>query len=678
MAGLLTHRWQWRGPGRVLRDPVVVARLLQRCARAGDAARGEQLHALLVTSAAAAATFVANHLVSMYAKCGRVDRALAVFDAMPSRNLVSFSALVSGLAQNAAFARALAAFSAMLAAGEFHTQPLCRSVYSSGFNVDLFVASNLVNLYAKCGSMGEALKVFDEMPHKDEVAWTAVIDGHAKNANLSEAVSAFRDMLREGAVNADQHVLCSALSACGILNSPRLGTSLHSYVIKVGLSSDTSVRNALTGMYAKARDMESATIVVGADAACWNVVSSTSLIDGYIEMGRIEEAVRTYSESRRRCIEPNEFTFSSMIKGCAAQAALEQGAQLHAHVIKANFFKDPFVSSTLVDMYGKCGLLNFAIQLFDEITNPTDIAWNSLISALAQHGKGKDAVRAFDRLILAGIRPSYITFISLLMACSHSGLVEEGLKYFDLMKEKYGIEPREEHYSCIIDMYSRAGRLREAEEFIREMPVEPNAYGWCSLLGACRIRGNKELGELAAENLLKLEPENSGIHVLLSGIYASLGQWEDVKALRKLMRDSRVKKLPGFSWVDVNNKTHVFGSEDWSHPRKDEIYMKLEEISMKIREEGYVPDTGALSCNLEDSLKERILYHHSERIAVAFALIGVPAGKPIIVKKNLRVCADCHAAMKLISKAERREIILRDNTRFHHFAGGSCSCGDFW
>jgi pentatricopeptide repeat protein len=256
--------------------------------------------------------------------------------------------------------------------------------------------------------------------------------------------------------------------------------------------------------------------------------------------------------------------------------------------------------------------------------------------------------------------------------------VDEGLKYFYSMKDEHGIEPKEEHFSCIIDMYGRAGRLYEAEKFISEMPVKPNAHGWCSLLGACRMRGNKELGEIAAQNLMKLEPDNTGIHVSLSGIYASLGQWEDVKAVRKLMRDSRIKKLPGFSWVDANKQTHVFGSEDWSHPQQEQIYKKLEELSERIKEEGYVPDTTSLPLNLEDSAKERLLRYHSERIAVAFALISMPPTKLIIVKKNLRICADCHSALKFISKIESRDIIVRDNFRFHHFVKGRCSCGDYW
>uniref|UniRef100_A0A0D9XKW8 DYW domain-containing protein n=1 Tax=Leersia perrieri TaxID=77586 RepID=A0A0D9XKW8_9ORYZ len=692
------HRGQ-RPPAPDAATTVHLASLLQSCGRAGDLRRGRRLHARLVlTGAAAASTFLANHLITMYSHCADPASARRLFDEMPRRNAVTWTALVSGLARNGAHGEALAAFAAMRRAGGATTQfalssaaraaaalaaPLhgaqlhCVSV-RLGFDTELFVASSLADMYSRCGLLSEAFRVFDEMPQKDAVAWTAMIDGYAKNGRLHAAVLAFLDMRREGLVGADQHVFCTVLSALGGLKDGRLGGSIHCCVMKAGFELEVAVRNALADMYAKAMDLDNASRVLKIDPGGWNVVSGTSLIDGYIETDCVEEALGIYVELQRKGIEPNEFTFSSMIKGCAMQALLEQGAQLHAQVIKTNLIKDSFVDSTLVDMYGKCGRINLSIQLFNEIEYLTDIAWNAVINVFAQHGHAKEAIRAFDRMICSGIRPNHITFVSLLTACSHAGLVDEGLKYFYSMKDTHGIEPKEEHYSCIIDMYGRAGRLDEAYKFISEMPIKPNAYGWCSLLGACRMRGNKELGELAAQNLMKLEPGNTGIHVSLSGIYASLGQWEDVKAVRKLMRDRSIKKLPGFSWVDSNKKTHVFGSEDWSHPQKKDIYEKLEELTTRIKEEGYIPDTSILPCNLEDIAKERILRYHSERIAVAFALISMPATKPIIVKKNLRICADCHTALKFISKVEKRDIIVRDNSRFHHFVNGRCSCGDYW
>ncbi|XP_058088282.1 pentatricopeptide repeat-containing protein At4g14850-like [Magnolia sinica] len=683
---------------RMLRDTTALAHVIQSYAKTKQVYKGKQLHAQLICAGREPCTFLTNHLLNMYAKCGELGYAYRLFDEMPQRNIVSWTAMISGFSQNGRFPEALTAFSHMRAAGEKPTQFAISSIIQvaaflgslefgeqmhslslkSGLSVELFVGSNLADMYSKCGDLVSACWVFDEMPVKDEVSWTAMIDGYSKNGNCGEAVLAFKKMHAQG-ITTDQHVFCSVLNACGGLEyASEFGKSLHSCIVKLGFETEIFVGNALTDVYSKSRDMESASRVFGFNSEYMNVVSCTSLIDGYVEMNQIDKALSTFLESRRHGVEPNEFTFSSLIKACASEAALEQGSQLHAQVIKTHFDDDPFVCSVLVDMYGKCGLIDSSIRVFDEISDPTEIAWNSMIGVFAQHGCGKEAIRVFDRLVTRGMRPNEITFVSLLMACSHAGLVEEGLGFFNLMQKAYRIEPRQEHYSCIIDLLGRAGRLEEAEAFISRMPFEPNAFGWCSLLGACRTHGDKERGELAATKLMKLDPDNSGTHVLLSNIYATAGQWEDVRSVRKMMRDSRVKKLPGYSWVDVGNKTHVFGAEDWSHPQKREIYEKLESLSNEIKGVGYVANVDRLSCNLEESLKERILHHHSERIAVAFALISMPVGKPIIVKKNIRVCLDCHTYIKFISKMVGRKIIVRDNSRFHHFVDGLCSCGDYW
>lgn len=605
--------------------------------------------------------------------------------------------MITGFSQNLELEKALQTFCQMRLAGENPTQfafssiiqasasfasiELGKQVHSLsvklGFSDDLFVGSNLADMYSKLGSLVDACRAFDEMPIKDEVSWTSMIDGYAKNGDLEKALLAFKKMNCEEII-IDQHVLCSILNACGSLKAFPFGKSLHSSVIKLGFDSEIFVGNALTDMYAKSGDMERASNVFGINSQFRNVVSCTSMIDGYVEIGQSGEALRILIESRRHGIEPNEFTFSSLIKACANQAALEQGSQLHAQVVKLNFDRDPFVSSVLVDMYGKCGTFDDSVQVFDALEEPTDIAWNSLISVYAQHGLGKEAVKVFSKMILKGVKPNEITFISLLTACSHSGLVEEGVKYFYSMRTKYKVEPREEHCSCVIDLLGRAGKIKEAEEFMKKMPFEPNAFGWCSFLNACKIYGDKERAEIAAKELMRLEPENSGAHVLLSNIYAVRRQWEDVRSVRKMMRDENVKKLPGLSWVDFGNKTHTFEAEDWSHPQKREIYEKLDSLFYQIKGAGYVPKVDLIPFEVEYGAKEKLLHHHSERIAIAFALITMPIGKPIIVKKNIRVCLDCHCAIKFISKVVGRKIIVRDNSRFHHFANGSCSCGDYW
>ncbi|XP_021289394.1 pentatricopeptide repeat-containing protein At4g33170-like [Herrania umbratica] len=681
----------------MLKDSKSLARIVQNLAQTKQLHKGKQLHCQLISSGYRLCTFLTNHLLNMYSKCGQLDYSVKLFEKMSQRNLVSWTAMVTGFSQNLYYLEAVTTFSQMRIAGENPTQFAFSSVIKAcasvglvefgkqihclalkfGFGFDIFVGSNLVDMYSKCGVMVNAYKVFQEMECKDEILWTALIDGYAKNGLFGDALFAYKSMVNEG-IAIDKFVLCSTLSACAALKVLNFGKCLHSLIVKKGFDLEISVGNALTDMYAKVGDMDSASNVFGIDSECRNVVSCSSLIDGYVEMDRLEDALSVFVELRRQGIESNEFTFSSLIKACASQAALEQGTQLHAQVIKFNFDGNPFVSSGLVDMYGKCGLLDDSIQVFGEIENGNEIAWNSMLGVFAQHGLGKDAIEIFNRMKNEGVEPNAITFVSLLRGCSHSGLVEEGLSFFYAMEKSYGVVPGEEHYSCVIDLLARAGKLKEAEDFMNKMPFEPNAFGWCSLLGACKIHGDKKRGKVAAEKLMQLEPANSGAPVLLSNIYAKEQQWEEVRTLRKMMQDGNVRKLPGYSWVNVGNETHIFGVEDWSHHQMKAIYEKLDVLSDQIKKAGYVPCTDSIPLDTDVSVKEKILEHHSERIAIAFALISMPSGKPIIVKKNLRVCVDCHSAIKYISKVIGRKIIVRDNSRFHHFSDGLCSCGDFW
>ncbi|XP_061376341.1 putative pentatricopeptide repeat-containing protein At5g52630 [Gastrolobium bilobum] len=683
--------------GHKLSDSKAVVHLIQTYAQTKELIKGKQLHAQLIRGGCLPCTFLTNHFLNFYSKCGELDYTIKLFDRMPQRNMVSWTAMITGFSRNLRFGEALYTFCQMRVEGEvtsqfalssvlqacaslgsfqFGTQVHCL-VVKCGFGCELFVGSNLTDLYSKCGEVPSTSKVFEEMPCKDEVLWTSMIDGFVKNGNFEKALIAYKEMVIDD-VFIDQHVLCSTLIACSALKATGFGKSLHSTIVKFGFEYETFIGNALTDMYSKFGDMVSASNVFQINSGFRNIVSFTTIIDGYVEMDQIEKALSTFVDLRRWGIEPNEFTFSSLIKACANQAKLEHGSQLHGQVVKFNFDRDPFVSSALVDMYGKCGLFDHSIQLFDEIETPNDIAWNTLVGVFAQHGLGRNAVETFNGMIHRGLKPNAVTFVNLLKGCSHAGMVEDGLNYFYSMDKIYGVVPREEHYSCAIDLLGRAGKLKEAEDFINSMPFEPNAFGWCSFLAACKTHGDKERAKLVADKLMKLEPESSGAHVLLSNIYAKERQWEDVRILRKMIRDGNTKKLPGYSWVDIGNKTHVFGVEDWSHPQKKEIYEKLDSLLDQIKSIGYVPQTELVLIDMDDTLKEKLLLNHSERIAVAYSLLTSPTGKPIIVKKNLRVCSDCHSALKYISKVTGRNIIVRDISRFHHFSNGSCSCGDYW
>lgn len=467
------------------KDSNTLAHIFQTYAKSKQLYNGKQLHAQLITSGYPSSTYVTNHILSLYSKCGHIEYAHKVFDEMPQRNLVSWTAMISAFSQNSEYAKAISMFCSMWVSGESANEFAFSSVIKAcsflkmvdvgrqvhclalkvGLSYEMFVGSNLADMYSKCGSLVEACMVFEEMPVKDEVSWNSMIDGYAKNGCYEEALMAFRKMLDED-VSIDQHLLCSALCACGGGNVYNVGRCLHTFVVKLGFELNVSVGNALMDMYCKIGDMDSGSRLLETDSRGTNIVSYTSLIDGYVEADQIDKALTIFADLKRKNIEPNEFTFSSLIKACANQASLEQGVQLHALVFKYNLNQDPFVSSVIVDMYGKCGLLDQSIQAFNKISKANEYAWNSLMGVFAHHGLGHEAIDVFNKMLVEKLKPNAVTFINLLNACSHSGLVKEGLSYFDSMKKVYKITPRSEHYSCVVDLLGRAGRLEEAENFI--------------------------------------------------------------------------------------------------------------------------------------------------------------------------------------------------------------------
>jgi pentatricopeptide repeat protein len=301
-----------------------------------------------------------------------------------------------------------------------------------------------------------------------------------------------------------------------------------------------------------------------------------------------------------------------------------------------------------------------------------------MISACGFHGQGHKAVELFKQMMNGGAKPNEVTFLALLYACSHSGLKDEGLEFFELMTKTYGLQPSVKHYTCIVDLLGRSGCLDEAEALILSMPVRADGIIWKTLLSACKTQKNFDMAERIAERVIEFDPQDSAPYVLLSNIRATSKRWGDVSELRKNMREKNVRKEPGVSWVELKGQVHIFCTGDKSHPRQGEIIEYLEEMMAKIRQCGYAPDMSMVFHDMEDEEKEVSLTHHSEKLAIAFAFLSLPEGVPIRVMKNLRVCDDCHVAIKLISKVTGREIVVRDVSRFHHFRDGKCSCGDHW
>lgn len=411
------------------------------------------------------------------------------------------------------------------------------------------------------------------------------------------------------------------------------------------------------------------------DLILWNTV-----IAGYSLNGEFsEEALCCFREIQRDGFLPDDGSFVCAISACSNLSSPSQGKQLHSLVLKSEFPRNQVsVYNALITMYSKCGNLGDASQIFRRMPERNVVSCNSMISGYAQHGLGDEALVLFREMLKLDKKPTSITFISVLSACAHTGRVEEGWDYFNSMEETYGIERVEEHYSCMIDLLGRAGKLKEVEELIETMTFDPGKVGWASLLGACRTHGNIDLGVKAAHRLVQLDPSNASAYVMLSNMYASIGRWEDVSKIRRLMRDRAVKRNPGCSWIELKKKIHVFVADDTSHPRMSEIHQFLEKLSGKMEKAGYVPDMKwALA---KDDVKEGEvrLSHHNEKLAVAFGLLSTEDGESILVMKNLRICGDCHNTFKFIFAIMRREITVRDTHRFHHFREGRCSCGDYW
>ncbi|XP_057954681.1 pentatricopeptide repeat-containing protein At5g04780, mitochondrial-like isoform X2 [Malania oleifera] len=670
--------------------------LVNACTGLGDPDQGRKIHGYLIKLGYDSDPFSSNALVDMYAKVGDLVDAIAVFEKIEQLDIVSWNAVIAGCVLHECHDWALELLGQMRRSGinpnmftlssalkgcaALGLKELGRQLHSclikTEMKLDFFVSVSLIDMYSKCDLMEDARMVYDLMPEKDLIAWNAVISGHSQNGEDEEALFLFSKMHREG-IRFNQTTLSTALKSTASLQAVIVCRQVHPLSIKTGFLYDTCVVNSLVDSYGKCGHVEDAAKIFK-NCPIGDVVSFTSMITTYAQCGQGEEALKLYLKMRDMELNPDQFVYSSLLNACANLSAYEQGKQVHVHILKFGFLSDIFSGNSLVNMYAKCGNVDDAGLAFSEIPQRGIVSWSAMIGGLAQHGHGKEALNLFNDMLKDGVSPNHVTLVSVLCACNHAGLVTDAKQYFESMGELFGIEPTQEHYACMIDLLGRAGKLTEAVELINTMPFEANASVWGALLGASRIHKNVELGRLAAEMLLILEPEKSGTHILLANIYASVGMWDNVAKMRRLMKESKVKKEPGMSWIEVKDKVYTFLVGDRSHARSKEIYAKLDELSDLMYKAGYVPAVEVDLHDVERSEKELLLYHHSEKLAVAFGLIATPPGAPIRVKKNLRVCVDCHTAMKFICKIVSREIIVRDVNRFHHFRDGLCSCDDYW
>ncbi|XP_062216857.1 pentatricopeptide repeat-containing protein At4g35130, chloroplastic-like [Phragmites australis] len=672
--------------------PIVV----KCCARVGGLDEGRAVHAAVIKLGLGDDVYTGNSLVAFYDKLGLVGDAESVFDGMPVRDIVSWNTMVDGYVSNGMGELALACFqemndalqvqhdsigilaalaaccleSALMQGREIHGY-----VIRHGLEQDVKVGTSLLDMYCKCGEVTSAENVFATMPLRTVVTWNCMIGGYALNERPADAFHCFMQMKAEG-FQVEVVTAINFLAACAQTESSLYGRSVHGYVIRRLFLPHVVLETALLEMYGKDGKVESSEKIFG-QITDKTLVSWNNMIAAYMYKEMYREAITLFLELLNQPLYPDYFTMSTVVPAFVLLGSLRQCRQMHSCIIRLGYGDNTLIMNAVMHMYARCGDVVASREIFDKMSGKDVISWNTMIIGYAIHGQGKAALEMFNEMKCNGLEPNESTFVSVLTACSVSGLATEGWLQFNLMQQEYGMIPQIEHYGCMTDLLGRAGDLREVLQFIENMPVAPTSRIWGSLLTASRNRNDIDVAEYAAEKIFQLEHDNTGCYVVLSTMYADAGRWEDVERIRSLMKEKGLQRTEARSLVELHGKECSFVNGDMSHPQSETIHELSDILSRKIGE------------TLDDPINHRdsVPYapgrtvmpnKHSVRLAVAFGLISSKVGTPILVKKNVRVCNNCHYALKLISKYSRRKIVVGDTKIYHVFSDGSCCCGDYW
>lgn len=612
--------------------------VLKCCAKANEVSVGKVIHGWMLCSGVEFDIVLENSVLDLYVKCGAFDLGMRLFEMMEIRDSVSWNIVICGCFQ--------------------------------------------------FGDDGRAVELFRKMPCKDVGSWNTVIDGLMRNGAETAAFELLREILIAGPL-INKVTFSIALVLASTLLDLQLGRQLHAQIIRCHVHSDGFIINSLVHMYSKCGETQIASLVLSntfhnnimqnvnhedvMDVAAWS-----SMISGCVQNGRWDDAMEMFCKMVRGNLEMHMFILTSILSACASAGQLVFGQLIHSYAVKLGYRPDVHMSCALIDMYAKCGNLDNARLVFHQTRDRNVVLWTAMISCSALNGSGLEATQLFDSMIMEGIRPNEVTFISVLTACIHAGLVEHGCRYFRMMNEIYSIKPELEHFTCMVDLYGRANRLEEAKHFILQNGMSSSVPAWSALLSSCRFHKNFEMAKFASKHLETFESTDAGTIVMLSNLCANEQKWEDSSKFRSSMKQNGIKKLPGKSWIQLQNHVYTFSAGDQLHPQRADIYSYLEELTARVKEIGYSPDVKIVTHDVEEEQGEDILRHHSEKLAIVFGIMSTADGIPIRVMKNLRVCGDCHDFIKYASKVLNREIIVRDIHRFHHFKHGSCSCGDYW
>ncbi|CAL9027150.1 unnamed protein product [Prunus brigantina] len=582
-----------------------------------------------------------------------------------------------------------------------------------GLSQCCYVLTKLVRTLTKLGVPVDAYPrlVFLQVKYPNPFLWTAMIRGYTVQGPISEALN-FYTCMRSAGTGPVSFTFSALFKACGDVLDVNLGRQIHAQTILVGgFAADLYVGNTMIDMYVKCgfldcgrkvfdempdRDVVSWTELIVAYTKIGDMGSArelfeglpvkdmvawTAMVTGYAQNARPRDALDCFERMQGAGVGTDEITLVGLISACAQLGASKYANWVRDIAEKSGFgpTENVLVGSALIDMYSKCGSLDEAYKVFQGMKERNVFSYSSMILGFAMHGRANAAIELFHEMLTTEIRPNRVTFIGVLTACSHAGMVDQGRQLFATMEKYYNVVPSADHYTCMVDLLGRAGRLEEALELVETMPIAAHGGVWGALLGACRIHGNPDIAQIAANHLFELEPDSIGNYVMLSNIYASAGRWADVSRVRKMMKEKGLKKNPAYSWVEMKKGViHEFCAGETNHPEYAEIKKALDDLLNRLQAHGYQPNLNSAAYDLGIEERKRILMSHSEKLALAYALLSTDSGSTIKIMKNIRICEDCHVFMCGASQVAGREIVVRDNMRFHHFSNGKCSCGNFW
>ncbi|MCO5605937.1 hypothetical protein L7F22_060123 [Adiantum nelumboides] len=664
--------------------------LLAAASDTKDVKQGRLVHNQIFLCGLLINTYVGNALLDMYAKCGFVQDAQAVFDSLFSRDVVTWSSLILGYAEEGHGQKAFQVFHQMQQQGirpnevtHINILKAC-SVLEQGFFVhdfmivhgslfNLEVGTALIDMYVRCGSVSDALLVFRSLNQKSVITWSTMITGCLKSGFFDDGLFLLERMQDQG-IKPNEITFLSLLKAGSLQGNIEHGRRLHTQVINNGLCSQVAVGNALIDMYALCQGFEDACAVFQR-MPYKDVISWTSMLKIYAHYETLGlEGIQVFQQMKRDGIEPNLITYGYVLKLMSRMAALEQGRQIHACIVESGIEFDDITINALLDFYASCGRLTDAFWAFQRTQKKKVSNWSALLMGCAQYKKYTLALETFWSMLASSLKPDGIVFLCLLSACKSVG---EGCQLLKFMRDAHGILPTLEHQNSMVDIFGHAGYLDEAEDLLECSPQGFNIVGWTSLLHSCKLYVNVATAKRCFNNVVLLDPKASSAYVLMSSVYSHAGMLRCGEELEAVRRKEIGWKKFAHSFIEVDSQVHDFTVGDKFHPQSVDIYAKLDALNAELKKEGYAPRVDLVVGPMSKQKKEEALCGHSEKLAIAFGLISLPHGTTIRVSKNLRMCGDCHNTSKLISKLEKREIFVNDSYQMHRFSEGLCSCDDY-